>query len=169
MSTALPHRPLTGIFWMLVTGFCFLMVTALVKTMGPRLPPAEAAFLRYGMGLIFLIPAARALRSAATCLGHLSCRTATGAARAFGGLSRSTGCARCSTASELRFKRQHTLGGAAHALNFLGALRAGLADLALASLALSLRLLLLLPRQLLAHDLLVIAHVLHQPLYAFGK
>lgn len=49
---------------MLVTGFCFLMVTALVKYMGPRLPSAEAAFLRYGMGLIFLVPAIGSLRAA---------------------------------------------------------------------------------------------------------
>lgn len=49
---------------MLVTGVCFIMVTALVKTMGPRIPPGEAAFLRYAMGLVFLIPAFRALRSA---------------------------------------------------------------------------------------------------------
>ena len=64
MTTALPHRPLTGIFWMLVTGFCFIMVTALVKTMGPRMPPAEAAFLRYALGLVFLLPALSALRAA---------------------------------------------------------------------------------------------------------
>ena len=49
---------------MLVTGLCFIMVTALVKYMGPRLPSAEAAFLRYAMGLIFLLPAVGALRAA---------------------------------------------------------------------------------------------------------
>lgn len=64
MTTALPHRPVTGIFWMLVTGLCFIMVTALVKFMGPRLPSAEAAFLRYAMGLVFLLPAIGALRAA---------------------------------------------------------------------------------------------------------
>lgn len=60
----MPHRPLTGIFWMLVTGVCFIMVTALVKTMGPRLPPGEAAFLRYAMGIVFLIPSLGAIRAA---------------------------------------------------------------------------------------------------------
>lgn len=40
------------------------MVTALVKTMGPRLPPGEAAFLRYAMGLVFLLPSIGALRNA---------------------------------------------------------------------------------------------------------
>ncbi|MGC1494489.1 MAG: DMT family transporter [Sulfitobacter sp.] len=64
MTTALPHRPVTGIFWMLVTGLCFIIVTALVKYMGPRLPSAEAAFLRYAMGLIFLFPALGALKAA---------------------------------------------------------------------------------------------------------
>ena len=64
MTTALPHRPVQGIFWMLVTGFCFIAVTALVKYMGPRLPAAEAAFLRYAMGLVFLLPAIGSLRTA---------------------------------------------------------------------------------------------------------
>ncbi len=64
MVTRIPSRPLTGIFWMLVTGICFIMVTALVKTMGPRLPPGEAAFLRYAMGLVFLIPSLGALAKA---------------------------------------------------------------------------------------------------------
>jgi len=40
------------------------MVTALVKTMGPRLPPGEAAFLRYAMGMVFLIPSLGAIRAA---------------------------------------------------------------------------------------------------------
>ena len=47
-----------------MTGFCFVMVTALVKTMGPRLPPGEAAFIRYAMGLVFLLPSLGALRDA---------------------------------------------------------------------------------------------------------
>jgi drug/metabolite transporter (DMT)-like permease len=64
MTTALPHRPVQGIFWMLVTGVCFIAVTALVKYMGPRLPAAEAAFLRYAMGLVFLLPAIGSLRAA---------------------------------------------------------------------------------------------------------
>lgn len=63
MATTLPHRPVAAIFWMLVTGFFFILVTALVKYMGPRLPAAEAAFLRYAMGLVFLLPALGALRA----------------------------------------------------------------------------------------------------------
>ena len=64
MTDPSSHRPLVGIFWMLVTGFCFLAVTALVKYMGPRLPSAEAAFIRYGFGLVFLLPAIGALQRA---------------------------------------------------------------------------------------------------------
>jgi drug/metabolite transporter (DMT)-like permease len=59
MDPAAPSRPLIGIFWMLVTGICFVMVTALVKYMGARVPPAEAAFIRYALGLVFMIPMIR--------------------------------------------------------------------------------------------------------------
>ena len=45
-----------GIFWMLVTGLCFVAVTALVKYMGDRIPAAESAFLRYLIGLVFILP-----------------------------------------------------------------------------------------------------------------
>lgn len=41
---------------MLVTGLCFVAVTAIVKYLGPRIPPEEQAFLRYFLGLVFLIP-----------------------------------------------------------------------------------------------------------------
>ena len=47
---------LTGVFWMILTGICFLGVTALVKFMGTRIPAAEAAFLRYALGLVLLLP-----------------------------------------------------------------------------------------------------------------
>lgn len=64
MTTRSPARPLIGIFWMFVTGLCFIMVTALVKTMGPRLPAGEAAFLRYAIGLVFVLPSLGAIRAA---------------------------------------------------------------------------------------------------------
>lgn len=47
---------------MLMTGFCFVAVTALVKYLGDRVPPAESAFLRYLLGLVFLLPMIGALR-----------------------------------------------------------------------------------------------------------
>lgn len=55
-------RPLTGILWMLVTGALFVAVTAVVKHVGDRIPPAESAFLRYLMGLVFLLPMIGAMR-----------------------------------------------------------------------------------------------------------
>ncbi len=54
-----PNRPLAGIVWMLVTGACFVAVTAVVKHVGAGLPAAEAAFLRYALGLVFLVPMIR--------------------------------------------------------------------------------------------------------------
>ncbi|UTS81102.1 Riboflavin transporter [Phaeobacter piscinae] len=56
------NQPLKGVFWMLMTGFCFVAVTALVKYLGDRVPPAESAFLRYLLGLVFLLPMIGALR-----------------------------------------------------------------------------------------------------------
>lgn len=52
-------RPLVGAMWMLVTGLCFVAVTALVKLVGDAVPAPEAAFLRYVMGCVFLIPMVR--------------------------------------------------------------------------------------------------------------
>ncbi len=52
-------RPLAGILWMVVTGLCFVAVTAIVKLVGNRLPAAEGAFLRYLLGLVLLVPMLR--------------------------------------------------------------------------------------------------------------
>ncbi|SEK29205.1 Threonine/homoserine efflux transporter RhtA [Roseovarius azorensis] len=49
-------HPGWGIFWMVVTGILFVGVTALVKILGTRVPASQAAFLRYAMGLVFLLP-----------------------------------------------------------------------------------------------------------------
>lgn len=56
--------PVTGILWMVTTGLFFVGVTAMVKTLGPVLPAAEAAFIRYGLGLVLLVPLIPRLRSA---------------------------------------------------------------------------------------------------------
>ncbi|MEM6824845.1 MAG: DMT family transporter [Pseudomonadota bacterium] len=53
------QRPVAGILWMGVTGLNFVAVTAIVKHVGPGLPAAESAFLRYLLGLVFLIPMIR--------------------------------------------------------------------------------------------------------------
>ncbi len=69
---------------MLLTGFFFIMVTALVKYMGPRLPAAEAAFLRYAIGLVFLIPVMGSLRAAHLTRRQWSLFGARGICHAFG-------------------------------------------------------------------------------------
>jgi drug/metabolite transporter (DMT)-like permease len=61
METAV-QNPGRGIFWMAVTGLCFVAVTALVKLLGGAVPAAESAFLRYLMGLVFLVPMWRQMR-----------------------------------------------------------------------------------------------------------
>ena len=58
------NSPLKGVFWMLVTGLCFVAVTALVKMVGTRLPASETAFLRYALGIVFLIPMVRPILDA---------------------------------------------------------------------------------------------------------
>lgn len=55
------YRPTWGVIWMLVTGLSFVAVTAIVKHIGGGVPPAEAAFLRYVLGLVFLLPMLRPL------------------------------------------------------------------------------------------------------------
>jgi len=59
MSESPAHRPLAGILWMLLTGLCFVAVTATVKHLGQAVPAAQAAFLRYALGLVFVIPMIR--------------------------------------------------------------------------------------------------------------
>ena len=57
-------RPLVGVAWMILTGLCFVAVTASVKMVGTEVPAAQSAFLRYALGLIFLIPMWPAVRAA---------------------------------------------------------------------------------------------------------
>ncbi len=47
---------LSGIAWMIIAGLNFIAVTALVKFVGPEVPPAQAAFLRYVLGLVLVLP-----------------------------------------------------------------------------------------------------------------
>lgn len=49
-------RPLAGVFWMVLTGLLFVGVTAVVKHVGSDVPAAQGAFLRYVLGLVFLVP-----------------------------------------------------------------------------------------------------------------
>ena len=59
-----PSAPLIGVAWMVATGILFVGVTAAVKAGASDLPAAEAAFLRYVLGLVFLIPMIRPIREA---------------------------------------------------------------------------------------------------------
>ena len=54
---------------MFVTGLNFVAVTAIVKYIGSDIPAAEAAFLRYLLGLVFLLPMIKPIISA-----HLTSR-----------------------------------------------------------------------------------------------
>ncbi|MCX7645070.1 MAG: DMT family transporter [Rhodobacteraceae bacterium] len=63
-AAAAASRPLAGILWMLVTGACFVGVTAVVKHVGAGVPAAQAAFLRYALGLVFLVPMLRPMLAA---------------------------------------------------------------------------------------------------------
>lgn len=47
-----------------MTGLCFVAVTAIVKHVGGGVPAAEAAFLRYALGLVFVIPMIRPILNA---------------------------------------------------------------------------------------------------------
>ena len=60
-STPDTYRPLTGMFWMLAAGLSFVGMNALVKILGASMNPIQAAFLRYVLGLVFLLPALRAI------------------------------------------------------------------------------------------------------------
>ena len=64
LEVHVPNRPVAGVLWMLATGILFVTVTVIVKAHGQRLPAAESAFLRYGIGLVFLVPLLRPLMRA---------------------------------------------------------------------------------------------------------
>ena len=84
MADSQPNRPLTGIMWMLVTGLCFVAVTALVKFMGDRMPPQQSSFLRYLLGLIFLVPLLRPMLAQRVSLGDHAVMAARGLLHAVG-------------------------------------------------------------------------------------
>lgn len=46
---------------MLASGLCFVGVTGIVRHLGTDLPAAQSAFLRFGFGVLFLLPALRGL------------------------------------------------------------------------------------------------------------
>ncbi|MGR3197740.1 MAG: DMT family transporter [Paracoccus sp. (in: a-proteobacteria)] len=52
------RRDLIGIGWMLTTGFCFVGVNTIVRGLEGAVPAAQAAFIRFLFGLMFLLPVA---------------------------------------------------------------------------------------------------------------
>ena len=65
------QRPIAGVLWMILTGLFFVAVTAAVKQGASELPAAMSAFLRYVLGLVFLIPVFAALRDTKLTKRHL--------------------------------------------------------------------------------------------------
>ena len=61
MSNTLADRstdsPLRGVLWMLAAGLSFVGVNGIVRYLGTDLPAAQSAFLRFGFGVLFLLPA----------------------------------------------------------------------------------------------------------------
>lgn len=55
-------RPLEGVLWMVGAGLSFVAVNGIVRYLGTELPAAQSAFIRFGFGLLFLLPALWAMR-----------------------------------------------------------------------------------------------------------
>lgn len=56
-SSSQPQNALAGIFWMVLSGLCFVGVTGIVRHIGSSLPAVEMAFLRYAFGVVLIVPA----------------------------------------------------------------------------------------------------------------
>ncbi len=69
---------------MFAAGFSFVLMTALVKSMGTSMDPIQAAFLRYVLGLVFLLPAMRAILSTRMTRRHITMFGVRGAVHAVG-------------------------------------------------------------------------------------
>ncbi|MDU8945094.1 DMT family transporter [Rhodophyticola sp. MJ-SS7] len=69
---------------MAVTGVMFVAVAAVVKHVGDRLPAPQMAFMRYGLGLVFLIPMIRPMLAAGLTRRQAGLFTARGAAHSVG-------------------------------------------------------------------------------------
>ena len=64
-------RPLHGVLWMLASGLSFVGVTGIVRHLGTDLPAVQSAFLRFGFGVILLLPALRPMLRAGFAPGAL--------------------------------------------------------------------------------------------------
>ena len=50
------RQTLRGVGWMVLTGLLFVAVTAIVRHLGTSMPAIEAAFIRYAVGLLIVLP-----------------------------------------------------------------------------------------------------------------
>jgi drug/metabolite transporter (DMT)-like permease len=55
-------RPFEGALWMAGAGLSFVGVNGIVRYLGIELPAAQSAFIRFGFGLLILLPALWAMR-----------------------------------------------------------------------------------------------------------
>lgn len=69
---------------MFSAGLSFVAMTALVKSLGTSMDPIEAAFLRYALGLVFLLPAMRAILTTHLTRRHIALFGLRGAVHAVG-------------------------------------------------------------------------------------
>ena len=81
-SHSIQSRPIAGMLWMLAAGLSFVGMNALVKSLGPTMDPIQAAFLRYVLGLVFLLPALRAILATRLTARHLKLFALRGAVHA---------------------------------------------------------------------------------------
>lgn len=56
MPTPARDTVLAGIGWMVLTTFCFVGVTGIVRYVGSGIPAVEAAFIRYIIGVLLFVP-----------------------------------------------------------------------------------------------------------------
>ena len=59
LSPARPGAARRGILWMLLTTLLFVCVTGIVRHVGPAAPAVEVAFIRYGVGIVLILPILR--------------------------------------------------------------------------------------------------------------
>lgn len=70
-------RTLVGIGWMLLTTVLFVCVTVIVRHLGSDIPATQAAFIRYALGLLLILPAFRPLlrvRPSGALMGRFALR-----------------------------------------------------------------------------------------------
>ena len=83
-ATTRTIRPLTGILWMILAGLLFTGVNGLVKHVGQTVPPAQAVFIRYALGLVYVLPVLPAIRRAGFAPGLMAGFGLRGAVHALG-------------------------------------------------------------------------------------